>query len=290
MDIESRTIDTANGTASAIEEIISRALREDIGAGDLTAQATIPDDLLARAVVIAKQEGIIAGLDVMEKTFCTFDSSTRVTLHVQDGTRVEAETILAEIRGSARSIVTAERVALNFLQRMSGIATLTSKFAERVRGTKAKILDTRKTAPGLRVLDKQAVRLGGGYNHRAGLFDMILIKENHIVAAGGIQHALNQARTKYPNVEIVIEVKTLSELAEALWCKPDRVLLDNMDLETIRTAVNQTHGTVALEASGNITLENVREVALTGVDFISIGALTHSVHALDISLLLQINS
>jgi len=274
-------------TTRDITQIIKQALEEDIGAGDLTGNSIIPDDYVTSGTIIVKEDGIVAGLDIAMQTFTTYDERVQFTQYHRDGTQVNAGTVIAYIEGSGRSIVTAERAALNFLQRMSGIATFTNKFVQMVTGTKAKILDTRKTAPGLRVLDKQAVRLGGGNNHRAGLFDMILIKENHIVIAGGIEEAIKRARENYPDIEIEIEVKNLDELKQALAGKPDRILLDNMDKETLRESVRVTNGSIPLEASGNITLDTVGDIAQTGVDFISVGALTHSVRALDISLLLN---
>ncbi len=274
-------------TTRDITQIIKQALEEDIGAGDLTGNLIIPDDYITSGTIIVKEDGIVAGLDVAMQTFTTYDERVQFTQYRRDGTQVNAGTVIAHIEGSGRSLVAAERAALNFLQRMSGIATLTNKFVQKVAGTKVKILDTRKTAPGLRVLDKQAVRLGGGNNHRAGLFDMILIKENHIVIAGGIEEAITRAREKYPDIEIEIEVKNLDELKQALAGKPDRILLDNMDRETLKEAVRLTNGSIPLEASGNITLDTVGDIAQTGVDFISVGALTHSVRALDISLLLN---
>ena len=274
-------------TTRDITQIIKQALEEDIGAGDLTGNLIIPDDYITSGTIIVKEDGIVAGLDVAMQTFTTYDERVQFTQYRRDGTQVNAGTVIAHIEGSGRSLVAAERAALNFLQRMSGIATLTNKFVQKVAGTKVKILDTRKTAPGLRVLDKQAVRLGGGNNHRAGLFDMILIKENHIVIAGGIEEAITRAREKYPDIEIEIEVKNLDELKQALAGKPDRILLDNMDKETLRESVRVTNGSIPLEASGNITLDTVGDIAQTGVDFISVGALTHSVRALDISLLLN---
>lgn len=287
METETESTHATLKTDSIVIQIIKHALEEDIGAGDLTASSIIPDDLKTCGIIIAKEDGVIAGLDVAYQTFAAFDGRVQITHCHRDGAPVQTGATIAAINGPARSIVTAERVALNFLQRMSGIATLTNKFVQKVSGTKTKILDTRKTVPGLRTLDKQAVRLGGGFNHRAGLFDMILIKENHSTIAGGIQEAVARARKKYRNIEIEVEVKNLDELAEAIACKPNRILLDNMDIETLKKAVTITNGSIPLEASGNITLDTVKDIARTGVDFISVGALTHSPTALDISLLLH---
>jgi nicotinate-nucleotide pyrophosphorylase (carboxylating) len=272
-----------------ISHIIQTALDEDIGSGDITGLSILPEDHVARGTIVAREEGILAGLEVAQRTFLTSDSRIDFNRTCSDGDTISRGTIIAKIEGPGRPVIGAERVALNFLQRMSGIATLTRSFVERVSGTRVKILDTRKTAPGLRLLDKWAVRLGGGFNHRAGLYDMILIKENHIAIAGGIGEAITRARSYRRDVKIEVEVRNLNELGEALEYKPDRILLDNMNTETLREAVKRTAGSVSLEASGNITLDTVAAVAETGVDFISIGALTHSVRALDISLLIDIH-
>jgi nicotinate-nucleotide pyrophosphorylase (carboxylating) len=221
-------------------------------------------------------------------TFSLLDNNITVQKQIEDGQAVSRGEVIAIIRGPAKGILQGERTALNILQRMSGIATITSKFVQSVKGTSAKILDTRKTVPGNRLLDKWAVRLGGGYNHRFGLYDMMLIKENHITVAGSITEALNRAKSKNTgNLPIEIEVKNLEELREALELKPDRIMLDNMSLRDLTDAVTISKNQVPLEASGNINSENVGAVAKTGVDFISIGMLTHSVQALDISLILR---
>jgi len=268
-----------------IETIIHGALAEDIGAGDVTSSWTLPDDLYVRGKVIAKAPGIVAGLEVARMVFLAVDESVRFASRVADGNAVSCGDVLAVVEGPGKSLLSAERVALNFLQRMSGIATLTRRYAEAVRGTKAVILDTRKTAPGLRVLDKIAVRLGGGQNHRFGLYDMVLIKDNHIAAAGGITAAVQRVRSHDPaELPIEVEVKNLHELHEALELGVERILLDNMDLEQMRQAVVLSAGRAKLEASGGITLDNVAAIAGTGVDYISVGALTHSAPALDISL------
>lgn len=276
---------TSPTEAKEIDEIIRRALAEDIGPGDVTSSWTLPAGLRLRGKIIAKASGIVAGLDVARRVFVMADGRITFKSHVEDGNPVARGDVLATVHGPARSILSAERVALNFLQRMSGIATLTHRYVEAISGTRAVILDTRKTAPGLRILDKMAVRLGGGKNHRSGLYDMVLIKDNHIAAAGSITAAVEQVRAhNEAGLRIEVEVKNLDELREALALGVDRIMLDNMDVEQMRQAVALANGQVELEASGRITLDNVAEVARTGVDYISVGALTHSAPALDISL------
>ena len=266
-------------------EIITRALAEDIGSGDITSDWTIPPDLHLKGDLVAKQVGVIAGLEVAALAFAAVDPCVQFTPLASDGDRVTRGTVVARVVGPARSILTAERTALNFLQRMSGIATDTRRFVDAVAGTRAVILDTRKTCPGLRLLDKWAVRLGGGQNHRTGLYDMVLIKDNHIAAAGGITQAVRKARERVPRgILIEVEVKSLAELDEALALGVDRIMLDNMSLDDIREAVRRTQGRVKLEVSGGVTLSTVTKIAATGVDYISVGALTHSPQALDISL------
>lgn len=273
---------------SAIQTIIRRALEEDIGDGDITTLATIPEDARLTGRFLAKEGGVIAGLDVAAMTFIELDPQAQMICNVGDGERVEQGTEIARIIGQGRAILSGERVALNLLQRMSGIATLTRQFVEAARGASAVILDTRKTMPGLRVLDKWAVRLGGGENHRFGLFDMAMIKDNHIAAVGSITRAVAQVRAHDSRRRpIEVEVKNLEELAETLPLNVDRILLDNMTPEMMREAARLTNQRVPLEASGNVSLENVAEIAATGVNYISIGKLTHSVKALDISLLLE---
>ena len=273
---------------SEIHKIIQRALDEDIKDGDVTTLCTIPPDALLEGKFIAKEAGVIAGLEVVERTFVLLDPQVQFLPHVADGDKVQSKQIIASIKGPVRAILSGERVALNFLQRMSGIATLTRQFVESVQGTSARILDTRKTVPGLRVFDKWAVKIGGGQNHRIGLYDMVLIKDNHIAAAGSITKTVEQVRAKdEKKLDIEVEVKNLSELREALGLKVDRILLDNMSPNEMREAVKISNGSVPLEASGNVSLENVAEIATTGVDYISVGKLTHSVNALDISLLLS---
>jgi nicotinate-nucleotide pyrophosphorylase (carboxylating) len=270
-----------------ILQIIRRALDEDIGPGDVTSQWTLPAELELEGKLLAKADGVVAGLAVAAAVFHLVDERVRFISLCQDGQRVRAGDVLAVVRGPARAVLGAERTALNFLQRMSGIATAARRYVDAVAGTRTVILDTRKTAPGLRVLDKWAVRLGGGQNHRFGLFDMVLIKDNHIAAAGGISQAVARVRAhNQAGLPVEVEVKSLAELEEALAIQPplDRIMLDNMDLETMRRAVEMTAGRVPLEASGGVSLERVRAIAETGVDYISVGALTHSVTALDISL------
>ena len=275
-----------------IMPIIVRALAEDVGDGDITTKWTVPFTKRVNAKIIAKADGVVAGLDVARWVFEAIDEAMVFKARVKDGDRVVAGDVLTEVSGSARGLLTGERVALNFLQRMSGIATMTAQFVAAVQGTKAQILDTRKTAPGLRVLDKYAVATGGGANHRAGLYDMVLIKENHIEAADGIGPALlavwKGMDFEGRDVRVEVEVETLSELDEVLVLGADRVMLDNMSLNDMREAVQRVRRLKGkkpeLEASGNVSLKGVRAIAETGVDFISIGALTHSVNALDISM------
>lgn len=276
-----------------IMPIIARALAEDVGDGDVTTKWTVPFAKRADAVIIAKADGVIAGLDVVRWVFEAIDEAIAFAARVKDGARVGAGDVLVEVSGSARGLLTGERVALNFLQRMSGIATMTAQFVEAVQGTNAQVLDTRKTAPGLRVLDKYAVVAGGGANHRAGLYDMVLIKENHIEAADGIGPALlavwKGMDFEGREVRVEVEVETLPQLDEVLVLGADRVMLDNMRLNDMHEAVRRVRQLKGkrpeLEASGKVSLSEVRAIAETGVDFISIGALTHSVQALDISML-----
>jgi quinolinate synthase len=271
--------------AKEVESIIRRALSEDIGPGDVTSSWTLPENLRLRGILISKAPGTIAGLEVARMVFLAFDESIGFESHVADGSTVSPGDVLATVEGPGKSILSAERVALNFLQRMSGIATFAHRYVEAVRGTKAVILDTRKTVPGLRILDKMAVRLAGAQNHRSGLYDMVLIKDNHIAAAGSITATVECVRSQnQAKLPIEVEVKDLDELREALELGVDRIMLDNMDPEQMRQAVALTAGRVKLEASGGITLDNVAVIARTGVDYISVGALTHSAPALDISL------
>jgi nicotinate-nucleotide pyrophosphorylase (carboxylating) len=271
-----------------LHAIIHRALEEDIGSGDITTLSTVPAKSVLKGTFIAKESGVIAGLEVVRETLHYLDKQVSFSPKVADGKYVVKGTVLATVHGKGRALLTAERTALNFLQRMSGIATLTRAYVDAVKGTDTVILDTRKTSPGNRFLDKQAVLLGGGANHRFGLFDMVLIKDNHIAAAGGITQAVTRVwATDTMKRLIEVEVKNFEELRETLSLKVDRILLDNMDIKTLKEAVRFTAGRIPLEASGNVTLKNVAAVAATGVDMISIGALTHSVRALDISFLIQ---
>jgi len=270
--------------SAEIDACINRALAEDIGAGDATTNAIIPAGLKIRGHIIAKQTGIIAGLDVAAKVFFTLDERIAFATRVNEGERVESGSIVADLFGPARGLLTAERTALNFLGRMSGIATLTRQFVDKIAGTSAKILDTRKTAPGLRVVDKLAVSRGGGHNHRQGLFDMILIKDNHIAAAGSLAEAVRRVRSAGKDLEIEIEAAGLEDVQAGIELRIQRILLDNMSLAMMKEAVKLTGKRAKLEASGNVTLANVREIAETGVDYISVGALTHSAKVFDVSL------
>jgi nicotinate-nucleotide pyrophosphorylase (carboxylating) len=268
-------------------ELIDRALREDLGGGDLTTSAVVPDGSRARARIQQKAPGVPAGLRVAEKVFERVDPELRWHSHAREG-RWREGGLLAEIAGRAAPILAAERVALNFLGRLSGIATTTARYVEAVEGTGARVLDTRKTTPGLRALEKEAVRAGGGVSHRSGLFDAILVKENHAALAGGVAEAARRALAAAPSgATVEVECATLAEVSMALDAGVQRVLLDNMPVEDLRRAVELADGRAELEASGGITLETIRSVAETGVDYISIGALTHSAPALDVSLLLD---
>ncbi|MFQ5584845.1 MAG: carboxylating nicotinate-nucleotide diphosphorylase [Calditrichia bacterium] len=272
-----------------IQSIIEQALSEDIGSGDITTGATVPAGKEGKAVILAREEGIISGLDIARQIFLHADAALRMELKVSEGNRVFPNTELMHISGQLASILQAERVALNFLGRLSGISTQTAKFVAAVEGTGCNILDTRKTTPLLRELEKYAVRVGGGMNHRMGLYDMYLVKENHIAAAGGIEDALKKVfayrQGKSNNAPVEIEVRNFEELRKALNFPVERILLDNMSVKEIAEAVKICAGKAQLEVSGGINLENVRRYALTGVDFISVGKLTHSAASLDVSLL-----
>ncbi|MBM4459975.1 MAG: carboxylating nicotinate-nucleotide diphosphorylase [Chloroflexi bacterium] len=263
---------------------IRRALEEDIGPADVTTDAIVPADAVLRGQIIAKQPGIVAGLDVAAAAYRLVDEGIVFTPLVAEGAAVTNRQPLADVAGPARGLLTAERTALNFLGRMSGIATLTRRFVDAVAGTAAVILDTRKTAPGLRLLDKLAVTRGGGQNHRIGLYDMILIKDNHIDYAGSLAEAVRLARAAATGLEIEVEARTLDDVRAALELHVERILLDNMTLPEMHSAVVMAGGRAKLEASGNVTLATVRAIAETGVDFISSGALTHSAPVLDVSL------
>jgi len=267
-----------------ISDYIQHALEEDIGTGDVTTNTIVPADATLRGRIVAKQDGVVAGLDIANHVFLALNQHVTLVAKTEDGSRVTRRTVIADVEGPARALLTAERTALNFLGRMSGIATLTRKFVDAVASTKTVILDTRKTAPGLRKTDKLAVRLGGGQNHRTGLFDMVLIKDNHIDFAGSITQAVERVRASETKLEIEVETRTLDDVREALALEVERILLDNMSPETMREAVAICGGRAKLEASGNVTLDNVLEVAKTGVDYISVGALTHSPAVFDVSL------
>jgi nicotinate-nucleotide pyrophosphorylase (carboxylating) len=264
---------------------VKQALLEDVGSGDITTNSIVPVDAKMVGQIIAKQDGIAAGLDVAKATCLLMDGNINFTSMVMEGDWVTNRQIMARVDGPARCLLTAERTALNFLGRMSGIATLTKQFVDAVEGTGSVILDTRKTGPGLRAVDKLAVRRGGGQNHRFGLYDMFLIKDNHIDFAGSLVEAVLRARAQQKGREIEVEARTLEDVKIALSLDVKRILLDNMTLEMMRQAVIITAGGAKLEASGNVTLDNVRKVAQTGVDFISVGALTHSVKNFDVSFL-----
>lgn len=271
-----------------LDSILRIVLNEDIGTGDITTNFTIPKSKKAEAILLVKSEGIICGLDVAERVFRLLDKKMFFQKFSEDGDEVQSGTVAALINGNARAILTAERTALNFMQRMSGISTMTKKFVDEISHTKAKILDTRKTAPCLRYFDKYAVKTGGGENHRIGLFDMILIKDNHIAVSGSITNAVNSCRKELSKskkkILIEVETKNLSEVEEALQNNVDIIMLDNFSIPMMRKAVKIISGKCKVEASGGININNVKKIAETGVDYISIGALTHSVKALDISL------
>ncbi len=271
-----------------IDRLIEQALLEDIHTGDITTQAVVPGVRPAIARLIAKEQMVVAGLAIAARVFNMLDPAICFKACLNDGEKAAAGTILATLNGEASKLLMGERVALNLLQRMCGIATLTSSFVEAVAGTKARIVDTRKTTPGLRQLEKYSVRIGGGINHRTGLYDGVLIKENHIAAAGGITEAIRRARTYIPHtLKIEIETETLSQVDEALAAGADIIMLDNMSLVDMRAAVITIGGRALVEASGGVSLESVRAIAETGVDIISVGALTHSPRAKDISMLLD---
>ncbi len=286
---------TAGASATALErdelvELVRRALSEDVGSGDVTTRATVAPDTRARALISQKAPGTIYGLDAAETTFKLLDPDVRFERLVGEGSwRGQGGPVLS-IEGAAAALLTGERTALNFLARLSGVATLAARFVREVEGTGTVVLDTRKTTPGLRMLEKAAVAAGGASNHRIGLFDAILVKENHIAAAGGIAQAVECARRLAPELADALEVEVRSprEIDEALAAGAPRLLLDNMSIEELRDAAARVGARATLEASGNVTLESVRECALTGVDFISVGALTHSAPALDLSLMLEV--
>jgi nicotinate-nucleotide pyrophosphorylase (carboxylating) len=268
----------------AAQTLINLALQEDVGNGDITTDNLIPASERRNAYMEAKANGIIAGLEVAEMVFRQFDHQLEWNPKVDDGDTVSKGDVIVEFSATYRALLTGERTALNFLQRMSGIATISAKYAAAVAGTKTQILDTRKTLPGFRLLDKYAVNAGGASNHRIGLYDMVMIKDNHIMVAGGIENAVKTIRAAVkPEIKVEVETTTLDEVQQALDAGADVIMLDNMDNPTMKAAVELIAGRAKTEASGNMTLERLREVAETGVDFISVGALTHSVMALDIS-------
>jgi nicotinate-nucleotide pyrophosphorylase (carboxylating) len=271
-----------------IRKLIEEALREDIGPGDVTSDSVIPDESSATAQIIAKQDMVLAGILIAREVFHALDPWVQFTPLAHDGGKVLSGAIIAQVSGKTRALLAGERTALNLLQHLSGIATLTAKFVEALKGQRAEILDTRKTLPGLRAFEKYAVRMGGGRNHRFGLYDGILIKDNHIVAAGGIIKAMAHTRKKvHPLLKIEVEVKNLDEVREALAAGATMIMLDNMSPPVMKQAVNIIAGKVLVEASGNVTLENVKAIAETGVDFISSGSITHSAPAADISMKIQ---
>lgn len=268
-----------------IDNIITVALKEDMALGDITTDNLISESSSSSAILIAKESGIIAGLDVCERVFKLLDEGVWFKRNLTDGTAVEKGDIIAEIKGNSRILLKAERTALNFLQRLSGIASKTNEFCKIVSGLPVRVVDTRKTTPGLRFLEKYAVKIGGGYNHRFSLSDGVLIKDNHIKAAGGIKRAVELVRESVPHtVKIEVETETLEQVREALECKADIIMLDNMSNEMMKNAVEIINKKAIVEASGNVNIQTIRSIALTGVDIISIGALTHSVEAFDISM------
>jgi nicotinate-nucleotide pyrophosphorylase (carboxylating) len=272
-------------SSALIQKIIELAITEDVATGDITTESIIPVNKIAIATMTAKAPGVISGIDVIKAVFEYFDKDIIWTPYVKDGRVVNRGDVILKVEGSFRALLTAERTALNILQRMSGIATATAQYVKELEGTNAKILDTRKTAPGMRILDKMAVKAGGGQNHRMGLYDMVLIKDNHIKVAGGITKAVSQVRERIPAGMLVeTETTNLEEVKEALDAGSDIIMLDNMENKTMAKAVTMIAGKAKTEASGNMSLERLRGVALTGVDYISAGSLTHSVTALDISM------
>lgn len=268
-----------------VDRIILQALEEDLGAGDLTTDGIIGPEVYGTAVLETREPIVLAGLDVFKRSFTILDSKLEFETYCSDGEKAPKGRIIARVTGAMRTILKGERTALNFIQRMSGIATMTQKYVAAAANDRVKILDTRKTAPGLRSFDKYAVRMGGGYNHRKGLYDGILIKDNHIAVAGSIEKSVRLARKTAPHtIKVEVEVEDLKGLEEAIRAGADVVLLDNMSAGVMKKAVELVRGRVLTEASGGITIENIKEIAATGVDMISVGALTHSVQAVDLSL------
>jgi nicotinate-nucleotide pyrophosphorylase (carboxylating) len=275
----------ATGAAPWLSETVARALAEDLGEGDVTTAATVPADARARALITQKAPGVVFGLQAAEQTFKQLDPDVLVTRLVDEGRWREQGDVMA-LEGLARALLSAERTALNFLQRLSGVATMAARCVAAIEGTGAQILDTRKTTPGLRALEKAAVAAGGATNHRAGLYDALLIKENHVAIAGGVAAAVSLARERAPDLALEVECRTLDEVDQALASGAPMIMLDNMSPDRLREAVGRVAGAARLEASGGVTLDTLRDVASTGVDFVSVGALTHSAPALDLSLIL----
>ena len=269
--------------SSYINKQVTLALAEDIGDGDVTAKL-IPDDKLADARIICREPAILCGADWVSEVFNQLDTAIQIDWHCQDGDNIQSDQELCRLHGSARHLLSGERSALNFLQTLSATATQAHEYVMAVEGTGCRILDTRKTIPGLRLAQKYAVRCGGAYNHRTGLYDMVLIKENHISAAGSIQAAVDTARRLSPDIPLEVEVENLQQLQQALDADVDRILLDNMDIPTLKQAVQMTNKRIPLEASGGVTQETAREIAQTGVDYISIGSITKHIHAIDFSM------
>ncbi len=270
-------------------DLIRAALAEDVGSGDVTSESIVPESTRASARIVAREALVLAGLEVAERVFHAVDAGIACERHAQEGSGLEAGGVILRVSGPARSILTAERTALNFLQRLSGIATMTREFVRRVDGTGAVILDTRKTTPGWRELEKYAVRCGGGRNHRVGLFDRVLVKDNHLAALRGekpnpVAAAVNRARASHPDLKVEVEADTLEQVEWAVMAGADVILLDNMSLDDLRRAVALAKGRSELEASGGVTLATIRAIAETGVDFISVGAITHSARAVDMAL------
>ena len=268
-----------------LNSLIEMALVEDMPSGDVTSESVIPPDSKSKAVILAKEDGILAGIDIAKKVFKRIDISIKFTKLKRDGEKISAGKGLARVEGNSISLLKAERTALNFLQRLSGIATMTRKFVDELSGTQTQILDTRKTTPGLRDLEKYAVRMGGGKNHRMSLSDMILIKDNHLQLVGSISEAVKRAREKVGSgLKIEVETASLHELKEAVESGADLIMLDNMSVEEMKEAVKFIRGKIPLEVSGNVDLDRIKELASLGVDYISVGGLTHSYHSLDISM------
>lgn len=269
-------------------EIVNLALLEDIGSGDVTA-SLIDESCQASAYVLCREQAIICGQPWFEACFDQFDPSVSIEWLVDEGASVTADTRICQISGNARSLLTVERTALNFLQTLSAVATVTHRYVERIRGSKTRILDTRKTLPGLRSAEKYAVHCGGGKNHRMGLYDALLIKENHILAAGSITQAVLQGKHQYPGMPVEVETESITEFSEALAAGADIIMLDNYSLDEIKTAVEMNQGRVKLEVSGNVTLDSLSQLASTGVDYISIGALTKHIQAVDLSMRIELD-